>query len=645
MALSQLFHQGTPYDSREIRKLTGEDLPALNQWVEYAEIIDSFYDFVMNYAPYFYYLPESRAVDATWARGPAPAAHAIEFLYKAYYNKRFEAKKTTIKDKIVTLADYLVSIQCTNSAKKAYGGFQSKDGSDYYYSIDAMRAIPALLKAYDLTTTASYLTAAKLAGNTFLYNMQHDPYNSGLVDAYYGGFAQYVTITDAYLTRMYVLDLYGLIGLKTLKTYDAANATKYQTMIDDMLSFYRSHFETLWLYYNPKPSGDNLWHREGIPETNIYDDDYSYALHGLYWYEGYSLTVKKVYTAIQAISSSFDYPGYDPQICWAGYVNVVNEKPACDYYDNVTIAVLYDLRKVYDITSLNKSFDKVLRNPDAFKYWGVKFIDLSPEEMKQATVTVAWLGTFLIDYTEKISQAYTQIRYEGVNIDPREIRNLVATDVVRISSGSVGLLAADNRIGRVRLLGYHNAGTPEILLRADADGDLKLGVGTKKIGSVGLIGSVNVRTLKSGSVGILGSVDIRTVKSGSFGVLGSVNVRTIHGGSVGILSQLYSPEQLWNRSHIGPGSTLNSSVIHIGSFRTKTHGILLEGRSGSVTYRMGFIGSATPDLSVFSGPTRTGPGSLSVLTFQDACRYTRVDVRASGAGPGSLSGWLGRSVM
>ena len=225
--------------------------------------------------------------------------------------------------------------------------------------------------------------------------------------------------------------------------------------------------------------------------------------------------------------------------------------------------------------------------------------------------------------------ALSQLEHRGTPYDARQIRTLITSDVIRVASGSVGLLPGDNRIGRARLLGYYNAGTPEVLARVDQDGDLKIGSGTKRIGSVGLIGSV----------------DVRTVKSGSVGVLGSVNVRTILSGSVGILSQFYSPVQLWNRSHIGPGSTLNSSVIHIGSFRTKTHGILLEGRSGSVTYRMGFIGSATPDLSVFSGPTRTGPGSLSVLTFQDACRYTRVDVRASGAGPGSLSGWLGRSVM
>jgi hypothetical protein len=658
MSHAQLSHKGTPYDAREFRKLTGLDQPALNQWVEYKEVIDAFYNFIINYAPYFYYLPESRAVDATWGRGPAPAAHAIEFLNLAYNTKRFEANKTDIKNKIVALADYLVSIQCTDPTKKAYGGFQSKDGSTSYYSIDAMRAIPALLKAYDLTTTTSYLDAAILAGNTFLYNMQHDPYNSGLVDAYYGGFAQYVTIDGAYLTRMYVLDLYGLIALKTLKTYDPTNATKYQTMIDDMLSFYRTHFESLWLYYNPKPSGDNLWHREGIPETNIYDDDYGYALYGLYWYEGYSLTVKTVYTSIQNIGSSIDYPSYDPSVCWSGYVNVVHKKPASDYYDSVTMGLLYPIRRVYDTSSLKSSFNKLILNTDAFKYWGVKFIDLSPEEMKQATVTVAWLGTFLIDYTEKITQAYTQLRHAGVEYDAREIRLLTSTDVVRVASGSVGLLPGDNRIGRVRLLGYYNAGTPEVLARVDQDGDLKIGSGTKRIGSVGIIGSVNVRTIKSGSigilgsvnirtiksgsVGILGSVNIRTVKSGSFGVLGSVNVRTILSGSVGIIGQLYSPVQLWNRNHIGPGSTLNSSVIHIGSFRTKTYGILMEGRSGSVTYRMGFIGSASPDMQVFQGPVRTGPGSLSVLTFQDACRYTRVGVTCSGAGPGTLSGWHGR---
>jgi len=160
------------------------------------------------------------------------------------------------------LADYLVSIQCTDDGKLAYGGFQSKDGSNYYYSIDVMRAIPALLKAYALTGNASYLDSAVLAGETFLYIMQHQPSILGVHDQYYGGFAQAVTLTDTWLPEMHIIDLYGLISLKML--YEQTSQTQIQAMINDALGFYRSGFENLCSRYSPDPSGDGEWQSQRI---------------------------------------------------------------------------------------------------------------------------------------------------------------------------------------------------------------------------------------------------------------------------------------------------------------------------------------------------------------------------------------------
>ncbi len=119
----------------------------------------SYYSFIMDYAPYFYVIPGT-GVDTEWGRGPAPAAHAIDFLTEAYQSSQFEGEQMAIYNKIVDLADYLLSIQCTDDQKYAYGGFQSKDGSSHYYSIDTLRAIPALLKVYTLTNTQAYLDAA-----------------------------------------------------------------------------------------------------------------------------------------------------------------------------------------------------------------------------------------------------------------------------------------------------------------------------------------------------------------------------------------------------------------------------------------------------------------------------------------------------
>lgn len=360
----------------------------------------------MNYAPYFYYLPESGIVDPEWGRGPAPASFAIQFLNEAYCAKEFENEKTAIQAKIVELADYLLTIQCVEDAKLAYGGFKSRDDSDYYYSIDAMRAIPALLIAYDLTGNQNYFDAAKLAGGTFLYNMQHKPSLLGVHDQYYGGFAQAVTLSEAWLVDMYVADLYGTIALQQLFT--RIGEAKYQTMINDSLNFYRSGFENLYLKYSPRPYGDGNWHRTGAQDNLIYDDDFGYALQGLFSYECWSETVKKVYETINTISRCIEYPSYNPQVCWAGYVDVVNRKPACEYYDCVTAGILFEIRNFYDLLALDQSAKAILVYADNFMFWGVKFGDYTPVENKKSTVTVAWLAHLLIKYSP-LTSVFTRI--------------------------------------------------------------------------------------------------------------------------------------------------------------------------------------------------------------------------------------------
>jgi hypothetical protein len=96
-----------------------------------------------------------------------PAAFAIEFLYEAYSATQFASQQTAIRSKIIELADWLLTQQCTDPAKKAYGGFKSGESSVQYWAVDAGRVIPALLKAYALTSTAGYLDAAKLTGYSF----------------------------------------------------------------------------------------------------------------------------------------------------------------------------------------------------------------------------------------------------------------------------------------------------------------------------------------------------------------------------------------------------------------------------------------------------------------------------------------------
>jgi len=380
----------------------------------------SYYQFIIDYAPYFYYIPGT-GVDTEWGRGPAPAAHAIDFLYEAYYDSQFESKKTEIYNKIVSLADFLVSQQyVADPAKLAYGGFKSTETSTYYYSIDAIRAIPALLKAYDLTGTAGYLDAAKLAGGTFLYNMQHKPSELGQHDKYYGGFAQAATTADAWLPNMHIIDLYGLIGLKML--YDRTEEPEYKAMIDDALAFYREGFKDLYLYYKPPPSGDGKWHRIGLSENEIYDDDFSYALNALFCYEGWSETVEKVYNLINTIGPSVDYPAYNPAVCWAGYIDVAGRKPACEYYDAVTSGILWRVRADYDALSLEFSVKVIGLHQDEFMYWGPKFNDYSPMENKKATVTVSWLSLLFLKYNAVLTPFTRILRKQGERVTLYPVR-------------------------------------------------------------------------------------------------------------------------------------------------------------------------------------------------------------------------------
>ncbi len=383
---------------------------------------EAYHQFVMDYAPNVYVIPGS-GPDPEWGRAAFAAAFAIDFLYEAYFDFQFEDRRAEISNKIVSLADWILSQQCTDNTKKAYGGFKSNENSTYYYSVDACRVIPSLLRAYELTNNANYLNAARLAGATFLKAMQDKQA--------YGGFARAVTIEDAWLFQMDVECLYGLVGLKMLaEKYDTANASTYQSIISKAVGFLREGFENLWLHYDP---ADSRWHRVGLAENEIYDDPFAYALIGLYDYEGWSLTCQKVYNFINSVRASAQYPAYNPAICWAGYLDVVSRFPACDYYDAVTSGILWKIRKNHDKPSLAFSMQIIGKHQNEFMFWSVKHTDYSYVENKQAMATVCWLAHLFLNYEEPITRFTQILRSKGENILLYPIRE--AADKVSYGEG------------------------------------------------------------------------------------------------------------------------------------------------------------------------------------------------------------------
>jgi hypothetical protein len=359
---------------------------------------------MQNNLAYTYHVANGGVVegpDPAYGQGVFPAAFAIDFLYQAYSAPQFSANQAAILADIVSLANFIVSQQCTNASKNAYGGFASAVGSTQYYAVDAARCIPSLLRAYDLTNTASYLSAAVLAGYTFLHNMQTLPVFWGIFDRYYGGFARYVDINDNWSRYMDIEPIYGFIGLQMLaETYDVSNASTYTTMMSDAIAFLRSGFEQLYLYFDPKPSGDGNWHRVGLGETQVYDDPVSFALLGLYTYEGWSTSCQRVYSFIETIRASAQYPAYNPAICWPGYIDVVTRFPACAYYDAITTGILGKIRAAHDKPAYALSMQILSSYYSQFMNWGPQFADYSPITPQKAMANVTWLAEFFIVYQE-----------------------------------------------------------------------------------------------------------------------------------------------------------------------------------------------------------------------------------------------------
>jgi hypothetical protein len=380
-----------------------------------AAVPDAYYEFIMDYAPYVYVIPES-GPDVTWGRAAFAAGFAVDFLYEAYFDEEFDDRSVEIEAKIVELADWMLTQQCTDSEKQAYGGFKSAESSAQYYSVDACRTIPALLKAYELTSNAAYLNSAKLAGATFLYNMQHKPSQLGIHDRYYGGFARAVTLADTWLQQMDVECLYGLIALKMLCEADPANKSTYEAMISDATGFYRQGFEGFYVYYEPPPLGDGRWHRTNPAESTIFDDAIAYTLLGLYNHEGWSSTVQKAYAFVNAIGPSPTYPAYNPAICWAGYIDVTARTPACDYYDNVTAGILAQIRRDRDKSAYEFSAKIISNHPSEFMFWGAKHADYSFVESKQAMATVCWLAQLLLSYEPPVTRFMQILSSKGENL-------------------------------------------------------------------------------------------------------------------------------------------------------------------------------------------------------------------------------------
>lgn len=225
------------------------------------------------------------------------------------------------------------------------------------------------------------------------------------------GFKKYVTIDNLVNNDRQVEDIYDFIGLKMLAdTYNTANSDRYYAMMIQAISFLREGLEKLYLYYDVSSLS---WKRTGINQNEIYDDPISFALHGLYNYEGWSGTCQRVYNFLQSIKASGQYPAYWPEICWPGYINVITGFPACAYYDDVTTGILWKIRKERDPPSLKLAHQAAEKYQNEFLFWGPLFEDYSPITPQKAMANVTWLARMFLNFEEPKTQFTRLLKSKG----------------------------------------------------------------------------------------------------------------------------------------------------------------------------------------------------------------------------------------
>jgi hypothetical protein len=170
-----------------------------------------------------------------------------------------------------------------------------------------------------------------------------------------------------------------------------------------------------------------VWYRVGVNDTEIYDDPVSFALLGLYTYEGWSFTCQRVYNFVQTIRASGQYPAYWSEVCWPGYIDVVTRFPASPYYDAITTGILWRIRRERDPPSYKIAYDVVNKYSDEFLYWGQLFTDFSPVTSQKAMANVSWLAQMFLNYSEPLTRVTQILCSKGEVVLLYPIRQAVET--------------------------------------------------------------------------------------------------------------------------------------------------------------------------------------------------------------------------
>ena len=309
-------------------------------------MLDGVRDQVIAHAPYKQWDLVTGHPNRAIGRTPGAACEAISYLVE---DSRVTGDAAA-RRKAIELADWVIDLQRASSALAVSGGVPATPDlggvqGTYYYVIDAGFCASAMLDVGQLARDARYDASANAFGG-FVLSMMRDASGRHLAAGSPGrgpceAVVQPAGGKPAWNCRRYVKSLALLPVLSRLEALHPGMG--YAAAASDIRSSMLPGLKGMWEYAEG-PAGDVHWHRiegpHGEPDTFVFGDTISYALKGLYEYEGASTDVRAVYAdAGHPRMHDARTAGYDPRGAYAGYIvaSTRSADPFSHYYDIVTM--------------------------------------------------------------------------------------------------------------------------------------------------------------------------------------------------------------------------------------------------------------------------------------------------------------------
>jgi hypothetical protein len=367
--------------------------------------------YVIKHAPQKQIETATGKPNAKIGRSPGSACEVMRFLARA-----IETGTATegARDKLLSLADWIMSLQSSDTGKPWLGGVPSTPdlpapGNRYYYTIDAAFCGEAMLRTFQVSADERHLKSAVDFAD-FLVAMHQGTARQGGSAA--TGFCEFVIGTgrgtwqcDTFVKNLIALPVLRDVARQTGQERYNATAARARAFLVQGLAGAWEYAEASGGAACKSGSCAPVWRRVQGPHKQrdyfVYGDTLAYGLRGLFDYEGASPTVRKLYADFAGYrGKGAKTKSYDGGIAFAGYMRPDVREPDdfSAYYDLVTLGILHKLRRATEPDHFHRAsgvLKKIVEGAGGFS-WKMQ-IDLTVPASDHADLTaLANLGEALL---------------------------------------------------------------------------------------------------------------------------------------------------------------------------------------------------------------------------------------------------------